>query len=270
MTDVTLIEYEGMIRLLPFFTIFMVMALLEIKFPRRILDQNKALRWWGNLSLVAFNTMVVRVLFIALGTSTIAMAWWVGSYGWGLLPLLHLPVVINLVLAVLLMDLVIYWQHRLFHTMPWLWRLHRVHHADRNLDVSSGLRFHPLEIVLSLLIKLSVIVLLGAPALAVVIFEVVLNGMAMFNHANVRLPLVIDIRLRYFLMTPDAHRIHHSTMAKEYNSNYGFNLSWWDRCFGSYRTQPEKGQLGMSIGLPDYQNAPTEKIIWMLRLPWKQ
>jgi len=268
MIDSLLIQHEGMIRLLPFFIIFVMMALLEWWFPRRLLNQNKAARWWGNLSLVVLNTIVARLLFVVLGTSTIAWAWWIHSQGWGLLPLLHLPDAVILVLSVLLLDLVIYWQHRLFHTIPWLWQLHRVHHADRNLDVSSGLRFHPVEIVLSLLIKLTVIALLGAPALAVIVFEVILNGMAMFNHANVRLPLLLDTRLRWLLMTPDAHRIHHSVLAKEYNSNYGFNISWWDRCFASYTAQPKEGQLGMTIGLPAYQDAPTEKLLWMLRLPF--
>ncbi len=268
MIDSLLIQYEGMIRLLPFFTIFIIMALLERWFPRRLLDQNKAARWWGNLSLVALNTIVARLLFVALGTSTIAFSYWVGVQGWGLLPLLHLPDVAIFIVSVLLLDLVIYWQHRLFHTIPWLWQLHRVHHADRNLDVSSGLRFHPVEIVLSLLIKLTAIALLGVPALAVIVFEVMLNGMAMFNHANIRLPLALDYRLRFLLMTPDAHRIHHSVLAKEYNSNYGFNISWWDRCFGSYCAQPKQGQLGMSIGLPTCQNSPTEKLIWMLHFPF--
>lgn len=268
MTDSILIQHEGMIRLLPFFGIFILMGLLELWFPRRVLDQNKRKRWWGNLSLVVLNTMLARLLFIVLATSTITMAGWATTHGWGLLPWLQLPTVVSLFVAVLLLDLVVYWQHRMFHTLPWLWRLHRVHHADRNLDVSSGLRFHPVEIMLSLLIKLAAIALLGAPALAVVVFEVLLNGMAMFNHANLRLPLALDGRLRYVLMTPDAHRIHHSTLALEYNSNYGFNISWWDRCFGSYRKQPEQGQLGMSIGLADYQDAPTDSLRWMLRFPW--
>ncbi len=262
-------EHELLLRLLPFAVIFAVMAILEYRFPRRRLDQVKSARWLGNITLVVLNTVVARVMFTVLATTTVATAWWAQEHGWGLLTLLHVPTWLAVIIAVVLLDLVIYWQHRLFHRVPWLWRLHQVHHADRNLDVSSGLRFHPLEIMLSLLIKLAAIVLLGAPPWAVLLFEIILNGMAMFNHANVRLPLPVDAVLRYIVMTPDAHRIHHSVVVAETNSNYGFNISLWDRCFGSYRQHPQAGQMGMTIGLPEYQHAPTERLSWMLLLPWK-
>ncbi|MDQ6979125.1 MAG: sterol desaturase family protein [Mariprofundaceae bacterium] len=262
-------EHELLIRLLPFACIFAIMAILEYRFPRRPLDQAKSTRWLGNISLVVLDTIVARFMFTLLGATTIAMAWWVQDHGWGLLPLLHLPTLVTVITAIVLLDLVVYWQHRVFHRVPWLWRLHQVHHADRNLDVSSGLRFHPLEIILSLLIKLAALILLGAPPWAVLLFEVILNGMAMFNHANVKLPLRLDALLRYLVMTPDAHRIHHSVLVEETNSNYGFNISAWDRFFGSYRQHPQAGQDDMTIGLPEYQQAPTERLGWMLLLPWK-
>jgi len=262
-------EHELLIRLLPFACIFAVMAILEYRFPRRPLDQAKSARWLGNISLVVLNTVVARITFTLLATTTVAVAWWAQDHGWGLLPLLQLSAPVTVIVAIVLLDLVIYWQHRLFHRVPLLWRLHRVHHADRNLDVSSGLRFHPLEIILSLLVKMAAIVLLGTPPWAVLLFEIILNGMAMFNHANVRLPLHLDALLRYVVMTPDAHRIHHSVLVEETNSNYGFNISLWDRVFGSYRQHPQAGQEGMTIGLPEYQQATTERLGWMLLLPWK-
>lgn len=255
-------------RLLPFFSIFLLMAILEACFPRRALSQSKQGRWLGNLSLLLLNTVLMRLFLILIGTGTVALALWSESHHLGLLSLLQLPPLASVILAILLLDLVIYWQHRLFHVVPWLWRLHQVHHADRDLDVSSGLRFHPIEMLLSMLIKLSLIVLIGAPAIAVLLFEIILNGMAMFNHANVRLPLKLDYLLRFALITPDAHRIHHSTIAAETNSNYGFNLSVWDRLFGSYHKQPQAGHTKMCIGLNDYQHATTERLDWMLMLPW--
>ncbi len=264
------LSHEASWRLLPFALVFLLMAALEYRYPRRKLDQSRRERWWGNLSLVVLNTLLARLLFALLGTSTVTLAFYAQDQGLGLLTLLQLSPPLSLLCGVLLLDLAIYWQHRLFHQVPWLWRLHQVHHADRNLDVSSGLRFHPLEILLSLLIKMTLIVALGVPPLAVLMFEVLLNGMAMFNHANVYIPPWLDRPLRWLVITPDAHRIHHSVVIDETNSNYGFNLSAWDRLFGSYRNDPAAGQINVTIGLPQWQDAATAQLGWMLRLPFRR
>ncbi len=231
--------------------------------PRRAEPMLRSLRWRGNLLLVLIDTLLVRLL-IPLGAAGIA-----ARQQWGLLHQWNLPPLIAIVLAVVALDLVIYWQHRLFHRIPLLWRLHRVHHADIRLDVSSALRFHPLEILLSMGIKIAAVIAIGADPLAVVAFEAILNGMAMFNHGNLRLPQAIERPLRWLLVTPDMHRIHHSTIAEEFNRNFGFNLSCWDRLFASYRDQPREGQLRMAIGLPAWRDSRTASLGWMLRLPWQ-
>jgi len=257
-------ENEAWVRLSVFFGMFSLMAVWEILAPRRTLRFGKA-RWLSNIGIVIFNSVIARVL---LPTGAVGAAIWAQQHGMGLLPMFELSEGMTVLLAVIALDLIIYTQHVLFHRVPWLWRLHQVHHADRDIDVTTGLRFHPIEIVLSMLIKIAFVILLGVPVLAVVLFEIILNGMAMFNHSNVRLPLKIDAVMRLLLVTPDVHRVHHSLIYKETNSNYGFNLCIWDRIFGTYQAQPEKGHAQAVIGLPVYQDAPTHQLSWMLRLPF--
>jgi len=237
---------EVSIRLGFFFGIFGIMALWELLGPRRRLQTSKAIRWANNLGLVFFNNVVLRLVFPA---AAVGVAVFAREQGWGLFNYIDAPFWLAVVASVVIMDFFIWLQHVMVHAVPLLWRLHRVHHADLDFDVTTGARFHPLEILLSLLIKFAVILLLGPPVLAVVVFEVVLNAMAMFNHTNVRLPLNVDRWLRRFVVTPDMHRVHHSTEDDETNSNFGFNLSWWDRLFGTYRAQPRAGHEGMTIGI---------------------
>ena len=254
------------LRLGIFLAVLFIMALWESLAPRRRRVLPRARHWSGNLLLIMLDALLVRLL---LPAGAVAIALWSETQQTGLLHWLHLAQTpAGIVLAVILLDLVIYLQHRVFHFFPILWRLHMVHHADRDLDVTSGLRFHPLEIILSMLIKYAAIIALGAPAMAVIMFEILLNGMAMFNHANIYLPPALDRQLRKLIVTPDMHRVHHSVIRHETNSNFGFNLSLWDRCFGSYTAQPRAGHEGMCIGLTQYQQAPTHRIGWMLRLPF--
>ncbi len=252
------------IRFSIFFLVLLIMIAAEAFAPRRPLNLGRA-RWPANLGIVVINVLLVRML---LPGGAIAAALWADAHGFGLFNRLSWSDSVEIIAAVILLDLVIYGQHVLFHAMPVLWRLHMVHHADRDIDVTTGLRFHPIEIILSMLIKITVVALLGAPVLAVIIFEIVLNGMAMFNHANVRLPGKVDNLLRLVVITPDVHRVHHSIIKPETNSNYGFNLSVWDRLFGTYRAQPEYGHTNMTIGLEHLQTAPTHKLGFMLRLPF--
>ena len=247
-----ILQNEAPIRLGFFFGVFAVMAIWEVIAPRRALTVSKAIRWANNLGLVVLNTIVLRLIFPAAAVGVAAFA---TEHGWGLLNFYHVPFVLSVVLSVVAMDFVIYLQHVLVHAVPALWRLHRVHHADLDFDVTTGSRFHPVEILLSMLIKFAVIVLLGPPIVAVVVFEVLLNATAMFNHSNVRLPLALDAVLRWLIVTPDMHRVHHSHLGHETNSNFGFNLSVWDRLFGTYRGQPEEGHEGMVIGIDTFRDA---------------
>ncbi len=242
----SILSNEAPIRLGFFFGILALMALWELAAPRRRLTVSKSLRWINNLVLVFLNSLVLRLVFpvAALGVAALAQ-----ERGWGLLNALALPAWLKVVAAVLLLDLLIYGQHVAMHLAPPLWRLHRMHHADLDIDVTTGARFHPIEIVLSMAIKMGAVVALGVAPLAVLIFEVVLNVTAMFNHANVRLPGALDGVLRLFVVTPDMHRVHHSIEPAETNSNYGFNQPWWDRLFGTYRAQPAAGHDGMTIGI---------------------
>jgi sterol desaturase/sphingolipid hydroxylase (fatty acid hydroxylase superfamily) len=241
-----ILDNEAAIRLGFFVGIFALMAIWEILAPRRTLTISKAIRWLNNIGLVAFNTLLLRLLFPAAAVGFAAIA---SEQGWGLFSLVELPFWLSVLLCVIIMDFVIWLQHVMVHAVPLLWRLHRVHHADLDYDLTTGARFHPLEIMLSMLIKFAAIMVLGPPVIAVIVFEVVLNGMAMFNHANVRLPVGIERVLRWVLVTPDMHRVHHSVEDDEANSNFGFNLSLWDRLFGTYRDQPRKGHEGMTIGI---------------------
>ncbi len=259
--------HEAAIRLGAFIGIFALMALWELAAPRRALSVPKALRWGNNLGLVVLNTLLLRLIFPAAAVGVAAFA---VERGMGLLAIYPLPPLLALVLAVVGLDLVIWVQHVLVHAVPALWRLHRVHHADLDYDLTTGARFHPLEILLSMLIKFAAILVIGPPVVAVVIFEVVLNATSMFNHANVRLPLGLDRRLRWVLVTPDMHRVHHSVEDDETNSNFGFNLSIWDRLFGTYRDQPRAGHEGMTIGIRDHRDhREVDQLPGMLALPFR-
>jgi len=246
-----LLSYEIQIRLGFFFGIFTIMALWELKAPRRELTISRAIRWSNNLGLVALNSLVLRLLFPA---AAVGMAAFAQAQGWGLLNYYQISFPLAVIISVITMDAVIYLQHVMVHAVPVLWRLHRVHHADLDYDLTTGARFHPLEIILSMLIKFATILLLGPPVVAVVAFEVLLNATAMFNHGNVKLPSSVDRVLRWFLVTPDMHRIHHSVEDDETNSNFGFSLPWWDRLFGTYRDQPRAGHESMTIGIHKYRD----------------
>ena len=262
----TITQYETGIRLAFYLGVFGLMALWELLAPRRSLTVSKSMRWTHNLGLVFLNTLILRLLFPA---AAVGVAMFATNNGWGLLNHFRISYPLAIVLSVVALDLVIYFQHVLLHAVPTLWRFHRVHHADLDYDVTTGSRFHPLEIVLSMLIKFCAILVLGAPAVAVVIFEVVLNAMAMFNHGNVGLPPAIDRVLRLLVVTPDMHRVHHSVEDNEANSNFGFNLSLWDRLFGTYIDQPRDGHAGMTIGIHQYREPEqVSRLTGMLALPF--
>ena len=256
---------ESTLRLSAFLTIFIAMAIAQAIAPRRPL-RFAYQRWPANLGIITIDILMVRLLFPA---GAVGAALWAESNGLGLFNQLQSGYGISIVISVILLDLIIYTQHLIFHAVPILWRLHSVHHADRDIDVTTGLRFHPIEILISMLIKLSFVIALGAPAAAVIIFEILLNGMAMFNHANVKLPERLDAILRLLLITPDVHRIHHSITPRETDSNFGFNLSIWDRLFGTWQEQPQSGHQEMTIGLKQLQQADTHNLIYMLRLPFQ-
>lgn len=256
---------EPAIRLICFAGVLVVMALFEVIAPRRELVLGKPKRWFTNLAIVAVDAAALRVLFpfLAVGMAEIAAA-----RGWGLFALTDLPLWLEIAASVVLLDLAIYGQHVASHKVPVLWRVHKMHHADRDIDVTTGLRFHPVEICLSMLYKFAVVIVLGAPGFAVFLFEVILNGTAMFNHSNVKLPGVLDRIVRLIIVTPDMHRVHHSVIRREHDTNYGFNLSVWDRLFRTYTDQPSKGHLGMTIGLTPYQTKEPARIDWCLLLPF--
>jgi sterol desaturase/sphingolipid hydroxylase (fatty acid hydroxylase superfamily) len=251
---------EPVIRLGCFLGVLLLMVLWEVLAPRRTQEVGRLLRWPNNLGLVVLDTVIVRLLF---PLAAVGIAFFAETKGWGLFNLVHLPDWVAVLAAVLLLDLIIYGQHVTFHAVPWLWRLHRMHHADLEFDVTTGLRFHPGEIVLSMLIKLAAVLVLGAPPVAVLIFEVVLNATSMFNHGNVRLPSRLDRFLRLVTVTPEMHRVHHSIDRRETDSNFGFNLPWWDRLFGTYRAQPALGHTRMVLGIDRFRD-PRE--LWLHRM----
>lgn len=261
--DRWILGHEAPIRLGFFFGTFLVMAVWEALAPRRERHLSRTIRWTNNLGLVFFNSLLLRLIFPA---AAVGMALFTAGHGWGLLNHYAVPFWVAAPLAVVALDLVIYLQHVLVHAVPLLWRLHRVHHADPDFDVTTGARFHPLEILLSMLIKFAAIAVLGPPVVAVVVFEVLLNATAMFNHGNVRLPARLDRVLRWLVVTPDMHRVHHSAEDDETNSNFGFNLPWWDRLFGTYRAQPRGGHEGMTIGIRGF-TAPRE-VSWLPGMLW--
>jgi len=253
------------IRIACFLGIFFLLALWEVFGPRRRLDTSKRARWLSNLTITALNPALVRLLIPVLPVSLASVA---AANGWGLLNNISLPAWAAVITGFLLLDLAIYLQHVLFHAVPLLWRFHMMHHADLDFDVTTGLRFHPGEILLSTGIKLSVVALMGVPPLGVLLFAILLNATSMFNHSNVRLPLAADRLLRLLVVTPEMHRVHHSVIIKETNSNFGFNLPWWDRLLGTYKDQPEKGHEKMAIGVSQYRDPAALTLPKILLLPF--
>jgi sterol desaturase/sphingolipid hydroxylase (fatty acid hydroxylase superfamily) len=260
-----LLSHEAAIRVGAFTAILAATAAAELAAPRRALTVGRGFRWPRNLSLVAIDTLCLRFLFPLLAVQTAFIA---RENGWGLFNQLDLPAVAAIPLTVLALDLVIYAQHRAFHAVPLLWRLHMVHHADPDIDVTTGGRFHPIEIMLSMLLKMAVTLVIGGAAVGVIVFEVLLNATTMFNHGNVALPRGVDRLLRAVVVTPDMHRVHHSVRREETNSNFGFNVPWWDRLFGTYRDQPQDGHAAMTIGLRQFQDKRRQSLGWMLVLPF--
>lgn len=260
------LQREALLRLGCFAGVFVAMFAWEILAPKRPLSIPKGQRWMHNIGLLVLNSLVLRLLFPA---AAVGIAYNVADAGWGLFNRVALPYWLEVIVAVLVLDLAIYLQHVVMHRVPLLWRLHRVHHADLDIDMTTGSRFHTIEILFSMLVKWVLIILLGPALLAVLIFETVLNSMAVFNHANVRLPEKLDRLLRLLLITPDVHRVHHSIARRETNSNYGFNLSIWDRLFGTYIAQPERGHTDMTIGIPEFREArQVDRLPGMLALPF--
>jgi sterol desaturase/sphingolipid hydroxylase (fatty acid hydroxylase superfamily) len=257
------IAAEPLIRLGCFLGILLLMVFWEVLAPRRPQSIARLLRWPNNFSLVVLNTLLVRLLFPLAGVGTAFLA---QTKGWGLFNTVPVTTWLAIPAAVLMLDLTVYGQHVMFHATPFLWRLHRMHHADLEFDVTTGLRFHPGEIVISMLIKLAAILVIGAAPIATLTFEIALNATSMFNHGNVRLPARFDRMLRLFVVTPDMHRVHHSIDRLETDSNYGFNLPWWDRLFGTYRDQPSQGHDRMTLGIDRFRE-PRE--LWLDRMLWQ-
>jgi len=256
---------ENGIRLGSFFGVLLVMMILEALFPKRPRTQSKSRRWLGNFGLIAVNTVMLKLL---LPTGAVGATLFAEAKGWGILHFLQFPYWINVILTIVVLDFIIYGQHVVFHAVPILWRLHMVHHTDLDLDASSGLRFHTIEILLSMLIKMTLILLIGPPVFGVVLFEILLNGTSVFNHSNLRMPNWLDRILRLVVVTPDMHRVHHSAIPTETNSNFGFNLPWWDRLCGTYRSQPSNGHSGMTIGLTQFRDKSVLLLHRMLILPF--
>jgi len=261
------LAHEATVRLSCFVLVFAVMALWEARVPARLLKLPRLRRWTNNLGLVVLNTVLLRLLFPA---AAIGMAAFAAEHGWGLLNYFTLPFWLAITVSVIALDFVIWLQHVMVHAIPLLWRLHRVHHADLDYDLTTGTRFHPFEILLSMLIKFATIAVLGPPVVAVILFEVLLNATSMFNHGNVRLPTRVDRILRWLVVTPDMHRVHHSVEDDETNSNFSFNLPWWDRLFGTYRDQPRGGHEGMTIGIHGYADPrDVTRLSGLLALPFR-
>lgn len=259
-----LFTHEATFRISIFMSVLLAMVLWEIAAPKRRREIPVVIRWSNNLALIVLDTLILRLSFPILAVGLAQMA---EAGGWGLFQIWDMPVWIKIIAAIILLDLVIYLQHVLFHSIPGLWRLHRMHHADLEIDVTTGLRFHPLEILISMAIKLAVVAALGPPAVAVLLFEVILNATAMFNHSNIHLHPRFDAILRWITITPDMHRIHHSSNPVETNSNYGFNLPWWDRLLGTYRHHPEKGHIDMEIGIEQFRTQRDLRVDQMLVQP---
>ena len=260
------VNSELFVRLGAAVAIFLALTLWELLAPRRRLSVGRARRWPGNLGVLAVDALLVR---LALPLAAVGVAVVAAQRGWGLLNITPWPMWLEALIGFVLLDLAIYGQHVVFHKVPILWRLHRMHHADVDIDVSTGLRFHPIEIILSMLIKIGIVILIGVPALAVIIFEVVLNATSMFNHSNAAMPLWLDRIVRLLVVTPDMHRVHHSIKRYETDSNFGFNLPWWDRLFGTYRAEPEAGHDGMTIGLPIFRDRRELRLDRLITQPFR-
>jgi sterol desaturase/sphingolipid hydroxylase (fatty acid hydroxylase superfamily) len=260
-------ENEALIRLTVFLGLFSILAIAETLMPRRARAQKRSQRWVTNWGITVTNTMMLRLMAFAIPLLAVGAALDAKAQGWGLFNLIALPAWIEVIAAILILDLAIWAQHLITHKVPLLWRLHRVHHADVDMDVTTAIRFHPVEIGLSMLLKICLAYVLGPAAIAVILFEVILNGTAMFNHANIRLPLAVDAVLRRVLVTPDMHRVHHSVHRHEHDSNYGFSLSIWDRLFGTYIAQPAEGHDKMDVGLEWRDDRPA-RFGWTLSLPF--
>jgi sterol desaturase/sphingolipid hydroxylase (fatty acid hydroxylase superfamily) len=260
-----ILDHELRVRLFSFLAIFVGMALWELAAPKRPLLASKGSRWLNNLVLVTIGTGALRLLIPATAMTAASSA---VRHQWGLINVLGVPGWPAIILGVAALDLAIYFQHVMFHGVPAFWRLHMVHHTDLDIDVTTGVRFHPLEVILSMGIKIVVVVFLGIPVLAVLIFEVLLNGTSMFNHGNVSILRGFDGWLRLLVVTPDTHRVHHSVIVGERNSNFGFNFPWWDRLFGTYRAQPSEGHTGMTIGLARFRDSRRLTLSRLLVLPF--
>ncbi len=260
-----LLQNEGMLRMSFFLGVFVLMAIFEALLPRRRREMPRLFRWSNNLGIVVLDSLIVKLCFpvLAVGMAVIAE-----DRSWGLFNLVDLPLWLSFVLSILLLDMAIYFQHVLFHVSPMLWRLHRVHHTDLEFDVTTGIRFHPVEIAMSMGIKLLLVLLLGPPVIAVLVFEVLLNASAMFNHSNFSIPVQLDKALRRLIVTPDMHRVHHSVIPRETNSNYGFFLPWWDSLFGTYCDQPLEGHQGMTIGIANYREPKDMRLDKLLGQPF--
>jgi len=257
---------ELLARLCAAAVVFALIALWELLAPRRPWSVGRRSRWPNNLGILVIDALAVRIL---IPTAAVGAALIAAGNGWGLLPLLHLRLSLASLLGFLALDLAIYAQHVAFHKIQLLWRLHRMHHADVDIDVTTGVRFHPFEILISMLIKIAVVLALGIPPVAVFVFEVVLNATSMFNHGNVSMPSWLDRALRLIVVTPDMHRVHHSVVARETDSNFGFNLPWWDRLFGTYRAKPEAGHDGMTVGLPTFREPAELRLDRLLTQPFR-
>ncbi len=257
---------EALLRLGVFIGLLAAMALWEVAAPRRAESAERRRRWPANLAFAAFGALVARILVPGGAAASAAYA---QAQGWGLLGTATLPDWLAFIVGIGTLDLAIYFQHRIFHAVPALWALHRMHHSDTMFDTTTGVRFHPLEIALSLAIKIAVIAAVGAPPEAVLAFEILLNAGSLFNHANVRMPARVECMLRAIVVTPDMHRVHHSVVRAETDSNFGFSVSWWDRLFGTYRAEPADGQLGMTIGLPQYRDEASQRLTALLAQPFR-
>jgi sterol desaturase/sphingolipid hydroxylase (fatty acid hydroxylase superfamily) len=260
------VEHEALIRVGAFFGVFLAVALWEAHAPRRRPALRRFARWPHNLGLLVVDVLTLRLLApgAAIGVALAGEA-----YGWGFLNIVQVPAWAAVLISVVLLDLVIYFQHVMFHAVPTLWRLHRVHHADLEFDVTSGVRFHPIEILISTAIKCGAVAAIGAPALGVLVFELLLNATATFNHANASAPQRIEHWLRWLVVTPDMHRVHHSVRYDESSSNFGFNLPWWDRIFGTYRAQPKAGHEGMTIGVDAFRASGELRLDRLLLQPFR-
>jgi sterol desaturase/sphingolipid hydroxylase (fatty acid hydroxylase superfamily) len=260
-------ENVTFIRLSVFLGLFALLASVEAIAPRRVRTQTRKARWVTNWAFTIVNAMTLNAMAFALPLLAVGAAIDAQTQGWGVFNALSWPTWVEVVLVILILDFAIWTQHLITHKVPFLWRLHQVHHADVDIDVTTAIRFHPAEIALSMILKIGLVYLLGPAALAIILFEVILNGTAIFNHANIRLPLIVDAVVRRLIVTPDMHRVHHSVLRHEHDSNYGFSLSIWDQMFGTYIAQPEAGHDGMVVGLRWQDDRPS-RLGWSLKLPF--